>query len=115
MENRQMSNARKEQTMWVNMTTLKVDPSNVDKLASILDEACRDRAACQERYLLHSAQTPGTVVSLTIWSDQASQLEMFQSEDYVNLVKQQLMPMLKAQPERAGFHVVGHAQCGCKE
>jgi heme-degrading monooxygenase HmoA len=101
--------------MWINLTTLKVDPSNVDKVMGILEEACQNM--CQdvpeelrgrEAYRLQSAEDPGTIVSLTFWDDQERQVKMMQGEAYMNLIKQQLMPLLIATPERAGFYVLGH-------
>jgi quinol monooxygenase YgiN len=61
-----------------------------------------------EGYQLHSAEEPGTFISMTTWEDQAQMAKMMQNEWYANLVKEKLMPLLVAPPERAGFHVLGH-------
>jgi len=105
--------------MWMNMTTLKTDPANVAKVEAILRECCKtlpEHLRGREGYQIHSADEPGTIVSMTIWDNAEQQKQMMSSEHYARLIREELLPLLLAPPERAGFQILAHTVCrACEE
>lgn len=99
--------------MWMHMTTLKVDPSNMEKIKKVMDQVnydIPDELMGIEGYQLRPAGESDTFILLTIWESQEQHANTMQDEWYANLFKEKLMPLLVAPPERAGFHVLGHAR-----
>jgi len=97
--------------MWMSMTTLKTDPANVARVAAILracgktlPEDLRER----EGYQIHAADEPGTIISITIWASSEQQRRMMGSEHHVRLIREELMPLLLAPPEREVFQILAH-------
>ena len=105
--------------MWMNMTTLKTDPANVARVEAILRECGKtlpEDLRGREGYQIHSAGEPGTIISMTIWDSPEQQQRMMSSEHYVRLIREELMPLLLAPPERAAYHILAHTVCrACDE
>jgi quinol monooxygenase YgiN len=104
----------KKPAMWMNVTTLKTDPSDVAKVEAILRKCCRtlpEDPRSRESYQIHSADEPGTIVSMTIWDSSEQQERVVSSEHYVRLIKEELTPLLLAPPERTAFRILGHTIC----
>ncbi len=105
--------------MWMSMTTLKTDPANVARVEAILRECCQtlpEDLRGREGYQIHSADEPGTIISMTVWDNAEQQKRMLSSEHYARLIREELMPLLLAPPERAAFQILAHTVCkACDE
>jgi quinol monooxygenase YgiN len=77
--------------MYVNITSGKVDPSNVQELMQRLDNdqvraAFRKVKGFHRDFLMVSQDAPGSCQSITLWEDEAEAKAFFASPDYLQVV-----------------------------
>ena len=96
--------------MYVNFTTLKIDPEKIEAFhKAIYNETTKEildeTEGAHSSYLLHSVDQPGIVISMGFGESLEGMQKGIQSPKY-GVIIEQIRPFLLEQPERQMFEVI---------
>jgi len=96
--------------MWINLRIFKIRPEQIDEFRAVLYSRPECSPGGHFAWLMQNDDSPADVISMTVWDNKEAAAATYSAPDVAEILAK-IKPFLAAQPQKAGYTLVGERQC----